>query len=112
MIAIASAFKSSIADLNWTICWSNFIGMSMKISVSDAKSQLTELVRRAEAGEDVVLTRHGHDVVRLAPVRKVRQPGARRHRLEDISAAAAAKATPGPTAARSQDRLYGDDGLP
>lgn len=32
--------------------------------------------------------------------------------LVGVSAAAAAKATPGPTAARSQDRLYGDDGLP
>jgi len=27
----------------------------MQVSVSDAKGQLTELVRRAEAGDDVVL---------------------------------------------------------
>ena len=31
----------------------------MQISVSDAKARLTELLRRAEAGEDIVLTRHG-----------------------------------------------------
>jgi prevent-host-death family protein len=86
--------------------------MSVKISVSDAKGQLTELVRRAEAGEDVVLTRHGHDVIRLAPVKAVRKPGTRRRILEEISASAAAKATPGPSAARSQDFLYGDDGMP
>ena len=34
----------------------------MRISVSEAKAQLTELVRRAESGEEVVLTRHGQDV--------------------------------------------------
>ena len=28
----------------------------MQISVSDAKARLTELLRRAEAGEDIVLT--------------------------------------------------------
>ncbi len=89
-----------------------FYPMSVKISVSDAKGQLTDLVRRAEAGEDIVLTRHGHDVIRLAPVRIAKQPGTRRRRLEEISAFAAAKATPGPSAARSQDFLYGDDGLP
>jgi len=86
--------------------------MSMKVSVSDAKGQLTELVRRAEAGEDVVLTRHGHDVIRLAPIRCAKKPGTRRPRLEEISAIAVAKASPGPNAARGQDFLYGDDGLP
>ena len=39
----------------------------MQISVTDAKAQLTELVRRAETGEDVVLTRHGHAAGRPAP---------------------------------------------
>jgi prevent-host-death family protein len=41
----------------------------MEISVTDAKAQLTELVRRAEAGDEIVLTRHGHPAVRLVPVR-------------------------------------------
>ncbi|MFP4520128.1 MAG: type II toxin-antitoxin system prevent-host-death family antitoxin [Oceanicaulis sp.] len=31
----------------------------MEIPVSDAKAKLTELVRRAEAGEAIVLTRNG-----------------------------------------------------
>ena len=31
----------------------------MEISLSEAKAHLTELVRRAEAGDDIVLTRHG-----------------------------------------------------
>ena len=89
-----------------------FDSMSVKISVSDAKGQLTDLIRRAEAGEEIVLTRHGHDVIRLAPVRSAKKPGTRWRRLEEISAIAAAKASPGPSAARSQDFLYGDDGLP
>ncbi|MYK59732.1 MAG: type II toxin-antitoxin system prevent-host-death family antitoxin, partial [Rhodospirillaceae bacterium] len=42
----------------------------MQISVTQAKGQLTELVRRAEAGEEVVLTRHGRATVRLAPVER------------------------------------------
>lgn len=84
----------------------------MQISVSDAKGQLTELVRRAEAGDEVVLTRHGHAAVRLVPVRTVRDGKTRRELLEAVRAAGAAKATAGPSAARSQDFLYGDDGLP
>jgi prevent-host-death family protein len=84
----------------------------MHVSVSEAKGQLTELVRRAEAGEEVILTRHGHAVVRLAPIRAVPDKASRRALLESIRASAAAKATPGPNAARSQDFLYDDDGLP
>ena len=82
----------------------------MEISVTDAKAQLTELVRRAEAGEEVVLTRHGHPVVRLVAVKKKRDREALRAVVEEIWATA--KPTPGPCAARSQDFLYDDDGLP
>jgi prevent-host-death family protein len=40
----------------------------MNVPISEAKAHLTDLVRRAEAGDEVVLTRHGRPVVRLAPV--------------------------------------------
>lgn len=40
----------------------------MQVTVSDAKAQLTDLVRRAERGEEVVLTRHGQPIVTLKPV--------------------------------------------
>ena len=43
----------------------------MRISVTDAKGQFNELVRRAEAGDEIVLTRHGHAAARLVPVRFV-----------------------------------------
>lgn len=84
----------------------------MQVPVSDAKGQLTDLVRRAEAGEDVVLTRHGQAAVRLVPVRPVVDRARRRAILSEMSELATIGATPGPCAARSQDFLYGEDGLP
>lgn len=84
----------------------------MQISVTDAKGQLTDLVRRAEAGDEVILTRHGQATVRLVAIRPTVQPTERRRLLEDLRRKAVAKAIPGSDAARSQDELYGDDGLP
>lgn len=85
----------------------------MDISVTEAKAQLTELVRRAEAGEEVVLTRHGRGVVRLVPVTARPTPSERRALMEEIRASGGSKASPGPSAARSQDFLYDDEsGLP
>lgn len=84
----------------------------MRISVTEAKGQLTDLVRRAEAGDEVILTRHGHAAVRLLPVMPAADPKARRALLDEVRASAAAKATAGPSAARSQDFLYDEDGLP
>jgi antitoxin (DNA-binding transcriptional repressor) of toxin-antitoxin stability system len=37
----------------------------MQVSVTEAKGQLTELVRRAEAGDEIILTRHGHPAVAI-----------------------------------------------
>jgi prevent-host-death family protein len=84
----------------------------MKISITDAEGQLTDLVRRAEAREEVILTRHGHAAVRLVPVRALPDRRSRRALLEAVRASGAARATDGPSAARSQDFLYGDDSLP
>ncbi len=84
----------------------------MQISVSKAKGKLTELVRRAEAGHDVVLTRHGRATVALVPVRPRPDPDARRAVIASVRVAAAGKAEVGASAARSQDFLYGDSGLP
>ena len=85
----------------------------MRISVSEAKAQLTDLVRRAEQGEEVVLTRHGKEVARIAAM-KVRplDRGARLRIIDAARAAVAAGRGGEPNAARSQDFLYGDNGLP
>jgi len=83
----------------------------MRISVSEAKAQLTELLRHAEAGEEVIITRHGHPIVELIPAREA----VAKRRIEvirEIQAAAKEKMTPGPCAARSQDFLYDENGLP
>jgi prevent-host-death family protein len=84
----------------------------MQISVTEAKAQLTDLVKQAEAGEDVVLTRHGQPVARLTPIKPAKTREERRALLEEISKAGAAQITPGPCAARSQDFLYDENGLP
>ena len=83
----------------------------MQISVTEAKGQLTDLVRRAEAGDEVILTRHGHAAVRLVAVNTSTDQKSRKSLLRDVRSAAAGKATRGPSAARSQDFLYDDDGL-
>ena len=84
----------------------------MQISVTDAKGQLTELVRRAEAGDEVILTRHGHAAVKLVPVNAKTSAKSRRALIDAVRASAAARTAEGPSAARSQDFLYGEDGLP
>ncbi|MBW8882336.1 MAG: type II toxin-antitoxin system prevent-host-death family antitoxin [Asticcacaulis sp.] len=45
----------------------------MEISVEDAEAQLDELIARAEAGEDIVLTLEGRQAVRFVPVKVVTQ---------------------------------------
>ncbi len=88
-------------------------GAAVRISVSEAKGQLTELVRRAEAGDEVILTRHGQAAARLVAVKRARlNPAERRQLLESVRAEGSAKASPGPSAARSQDFLYDEYGLP
>jgi prevent-host-death family protein len=84
----------------------------MLISVTDAKAQLTDLVRRAEAGEEGVLPRHGREGVKLAAIAPLRGPQARRQLLDAVRTSGAKTATPGPDAARSQDLLYDETGLP
>jgi prevent-host-death family protein len=54
----------------------------MRVSVTEAKGQLTDLVRRAIAGDEVILTRHGHPSVRLVPIRTVPDRKTRRKLLE------------------------------
>jgi len=84
----------------------------MLIPVAEAQEQWTHLVQRAEAGEEIVLTRLGEPVLRLVPFKPKPGPESRLALIEAVRAAARARATPGPDAARSQDFLYDDHGLP
>ncbi|WP_093566890.1 type II toxin-antitoxin system prevent-host-death family antitoxin [Methylobacterium sp. 174MFSha1.1] len=84
----------------------------MKISVGEAEGQLADLVRRAETGDEVILTRQGRAAVRLVPVKAPQSVAERERILAAAREEGRAKITPGPSAARSQDFLYDDDGLP
>lgn len=84
----------------------------MEISVSEAKASLTELLHRAEAGEDVIFTRRGHKIALLVPIEPELTRDQRRALIEEIRAMAPAPDGNDVPAERSQDFLYGDDGLP
>jgi prevent-host-death family protein len=55
------------------------------VNTHDAKSRLSELIRKAEAGDDVILARNGTPVAKIVPwppARPVRHPGAWAGRVE------------------------------
>lgn len=43
------------------------------VSVAEAKNNLSSLIERALAGEQVIITRHGHRVAELRPMRDIAQ---------------------------------------
>ena len=49
-----------------------------KVQLFEAKARLSELVDRAEAGREIVITRRGRAVARLVPAR----PGGRRREVD------------------------------
>ena len=44
------------------------------VNLAVAKAHLSELISRVEAGEEVVITRHGRPVARVIPATPVKQP--------------------------------------
>lgn len=42
-------------------------------TVAEAKAHLSELLARVESGEELVITRRGHPVAQLSPIRPLRQ---------------------------------------
>lgn len=51
--------------------------MTIQVNIAKAKATLSELVARAEAGEEVVLARNGEAVARITPVKAVEKAGRR-----------------------------------
>ncbi len=43
--------------------------MSTTVSAADAKASLSELLRRAEGGEEIIVTRNGEAVAKIGPLR-------------------------------------------
>ena len=84
----------------------------MDIPVTEARPRLSELMRRAEAGEEIVLTRHGKPAARIISAAPAPDERARRAVIASVQAAARQRIKSRPTAARSQDFLYDGRGLP
>jgi len=81
----------------------------MNVPITEAKAQLTDLVRRAENGEEVVLTRHGKPAARIVPAEKpVPRRRLDRALIDEITRQAVAKMRPGPW----DDDVYDEGGLP
>jgi len=58
--------------------------MSEKVNIYDAKTRLSQLVDRAEAGEEIIIARGGRPAARLVPFRVPgvkRKPGRMRGRV-------------------------------
>jgi prevent-host-death family protein len=63
----------------------------MQFTVSEAKAKLTELVKRAEDGEEIILTRHGHEIVRLVALKRTNSVQDRQSIVARVRASAAQK---------------------
>lgn len=82
------------------------------VSVSEAKTRFTEILRLVEAGEEVIVTRHGKEIAQIGPRRVKPTPEQKLAAIRKAQDMARGKFEPGFSAARSADFLYGDDGLP
>lgn len=85
----------------------------MHVSVIRAETQVTDLIRRAQAGEDVVLISGDGPPVRLVPTDWDIVREHRRRVLEEFRGVLKGKpGLEGVTAANIADDLYDEDGLP
>ena len=85
-----------------------------RVSVSEAKTRFTELLRLVESGEEVVVIdetyrNDGNNVNIDLEMANLAETNIRYNTMASL---AKGKFEPGFSAARSQDFLYGDDGLP
>ncbi len=90
----------------------------MYISIAEAQGQLLDLIRRAQEGEEVLLTHEGKTVATLGAVAPAEKgwremtPEERLAKLREFSAKLPPLNDGGPDAAHSQDFLYDENGLP
>lgn len=84
----------------------------MEISIRDAKAKLTNLIKRAESGEEVVVTRHGRPVATINSVKSVPTSDQRREILQQFLGRAVGQVAAGTTSRTAQADLYDEAGLP
>ena len=46
----------------------------VRINLTYAKAHLSEVLNKVEAGQEVIITRHGKEIVRMSPARQPKQP--------------------------------------
>ena len=46
----------------------------LRVSLAEAKAHLSELLDKVEAGEEVIITRHGREVARLRGMAQKKEP--------------------------------------
>ncbi len=88
---------------------------ALDVTLSQAQTCLGDLVDQATSGADVVISLEDGRAVQLVDLQRKPPVSAERRRqiLEEVAASGSRNATPGPSAARSQDFLYDDEtGLP
>ena len=87
----------------------------MEVSLAEAKARFAELVRLAEQGDEIIVTRHGHPAARItaASSKPERDWDEVMRRVKEIQKRVRAIEHPEMAdAAHSQDWLYDDYGLP
>ena len=84
----------------------------MQVSVQEAQKNLSVLLDRVESGEDIVLTKDGVTVARIVRSAPQLSREERRAILDRVRAMAPTFPPGEPTADRSHDDLYDEDGLP
>lgn len=59
------------------------VGVAEQVNIYDAKTNLSKLIERVEAGEEIVIARSGRPVARLVPAQRIsaRIPGSLRGRV-------------------------------
>ena len=48
--------------------------MEKAVNIHEAKTHLSRLIERVEAGEEITLARAGRPVARIVPIKRVREP--------------------------------------
>ena len=84
----------------------------MHLTLHEAAGRLNDLAARADAGEDVVLTRTGAPPLRLSVAHETVQERRRRALSEHWGAWKGLPQFDGATAATLSDELYDEHGLP
>ena len=86
----------------------------MRVSIAEAEKQLPELAKRAQRGEEVILLQDGKPALQLVPLGRSPLPPEERVKVLERIRQRAKNNPPSfeTDAARSQDFLYDEHGLP